>query len=60
MFWRRQSDFNAEVKAHLGLEAEHLREKGLSEEDARAAARRNFGNVTPARRNAFRNPAFSS
>jgi putative ABC transport system permease protein len=50
MFWRRrkQTDFNAEVEAHLELEVERLKEQGLSEEEARAAARRSFGNVTRA------------
>jgi hypothetical protein len=43
---RKSSDFKTEIKAHLGLEAERLREQGLSEEDARAAAHRAFGNVT--------------
>lgn len=42
---RKQTDFNAEVEAHLEIEAERLKEQGLSEEEARAAARRAFGNV---------------
>jgi predicted permease len=48
MFWRKrkQSDFTAEIEAHLELETERLREQGLSEEEARRAARRAFGNVT--------------
>ncbi|MGE5326369.1 MAG: permease prefix domain 1-containing protein, partial [Deltaproteobacteria bacterium] len=48
MFWRKrkQTDFSAEIEAHLALEVARLREQGMSEEDARAAARRNFGNVT--------------
>lgn len=45
---RKASDFNAEIEAHIWLEAERLREQGLNEEDARAAARRAFGNVTQA------------
>ena len=45
---RRESDFGAEIEAHIQLEAERLREQGLSEEDARAAAYRAFGNVTRA------------
>jgi hypothetical protein len=45
---RKPSDFRAEIEAHLHLEAERLREEGLREEDARAAARRAFGNVTQA------------
>ena len=48
MFWRngKQSDFAAEIQAHLELETERLKEQGLSEEEARIAARRAFGNVT--------------
>ncbi len=48
MFWRKRksSDFAAEINAHLELEAERLREQGLSEKEARAAARRAFGNLT--------------
>jgi predicted permease len=51
MFWRKRkpSDFTAEIKAHLELEAEQLQEQGLSAEEARVAARRAFGNVTQAR-----------
>jgi predicted permease len=50
MFWRKrkQSDFHAEIEAHLALETEQLKEQGLSEEEARRAARRAFGNVTRA------------
>jgi predicted permease len=50
MFWRKrkQSDFKAEIDAHLELETERLKEQGLSEEEARVAARRAFGNVTQA------------
>jgi predicted permease len=50
MFWRKRkpSDFRAEIEAHLALEAEQLKEQGLSEEAARVAARRAFGNVTRA------------
>jgi putative ABC transport system permease protein len=50
MFWRKrkQSDFTAEIEAHLELETEQLKEQGLSEEEARRAARRAFGNVTQA------------
>src|SRR6266478_345663 len=42
---RKPSDFSAEIEAHLGHETERLREQGLSEQEARAAARRSFGNV---------------
>jgi hypothetical protein len=47
MFGRRRKldDFASEIEAHTQLEIERLREQGLSEDDARAAARRSFGNV---------------
>jgi len=45
---RKQSDFAAEIEAHLELETQQLREQGLSEEEARRAARRAFGNLTQA------------
>jgi predicted permease len=50
MFRRKRSpsDFAAEIKAHLELETEQLKERGLSEEEARRAARCAFGNVTQA------------
>ena len=50
MFWRKRStdDFAEEIKAHLELEADELRREGLSEDEARRAARREFGNVTSA------------
>jgi len=46
MFRRKRtaSDFGAEIEAHIELETERLREQGLDEEEARAAARRSFGN----------------
>ena len=55
MFWRKRkpSDFAAEIEAHLELETEQLKEQGLSEEEARAAARRAFGNVTRAEERFF-------
>jgi putative ABC transport system permease protein len=43
---RRQNDFSAEIESHIRLEADRLHERGLSEEEALAAARRRFGNVT--------------
>ncbi len=49
MFWRRrrsQSDFSEELRAHLALETDQLREEGLSDEEASAMARRNLGNIT--------------
>jgi len=50
MFWRRRSgsDFRAEIEAHVQLEAERLKQEGLSDDDAQHAARRAFGNVTQA------------
>src|SRR5271156_1153721 len=47
--WRRTrkaSDFGAEIEAHLSMEADRLKEQGLSDEDARMRARVAFGNVT--------------
>jgi putative ABC transport system permease protein len=46
---RAQADFDAEIDAHLQLEIDRLRETGLSRDDAEAAARRAFGNMTAAR-----------
>jgi predicted permease len=50
MFWRRRSaeDFAEEIKAHLELEADELKGEGLSEDEARWKARREFGNVRAA------------
>jgi predicted permease len=47
MFSRKRSaeDFAAEIKAHLELEADALKREGLSDDDARWKARREFGNV---------------
>jgi len=49
MFWRRRrhdSDFRAEVEAHIALEADRLRADGAtSEVDAESSAHREFGNV---------------
>jgi predicted permease len=45
---RKVADFTAEIQAHIQQESERLREQGLSEADARAAARRSFGNVMQA------------
>lgn len=50
---RGTGDFNAEVEAHLQHEIARLREQGMSEEDARAEARRAFGNVTRAQERFF-------
>jgi predicted permease len=48
MFWRKrkQSDFQAEIRSHLDLEADELAEEGSNPGDARYRARREFGNVT--------------
>ncbi|HVH71650.1 MAG TPA: ABC transporter permease, partial [Candidatus Dormibacteraeota bacterium] len=45
---RQVSDFSAEIQAHIQMETERLREQGLSEADAQAAARRAFGNLMQA------------
>ena len=45
---RKQDDFNAEIEAHIQIEAERLRDSGMSREEAEAAARRSFGNATRA------------
>jgi putative ABC transport system permease protein len=50
---RKTSDFGAEIEAHIQLEAERLREEGLGEDDARAAAHRAFGNTTRAQERFF-------
>jgi putative ABC transport system permease protein len=48
MFRRKskRSDFTGEIEAHIRIEADRYRERGMSEEEALAAARRAFGNVT--------------
>src|SRR5260221_10548753 len=43
---RKETEFTAEIEAHIQLEIEQLREQGLSEEEACATAQRSFGNVT--------------
>ena len=50
MFQRKRSaeDFAQEIKAHLELEADDLKQEGLSEDEARWKARREFGNVSAA------------
>jgi len=42
---RKLEDFTSEIESHIQLEIERLREQGLSEEQARATARRSFGNL---------------
>src|SRR5215469_4360812 len=51
MLWRkrREKDFADEIDAHLALESDRLRQEGLSQQEAEAAARREFGNVTRTR-----------
>jgi hypothetical protein len=48
MFWRKrkQSDFQAEIRSHLEIEADELAEEGSNPGDAKYQARREFGNVT--------------
>jgi predicted permease len=51
MFRRRrrsESDFAEEVRAHLELEADDLRQEGVSPDEAPFQARRSFGNVRAA------------
>ena len=43
---RNDSEFKSEIDSHIQLEAERLREQGLTAEQAYAAAHRAFGNVT--------------
>src|ERR1700686_709455 len=45
---RKLDDFTSEIEAHLQLEVERLRERGLTEAEAQATARRSFGNVMQA------------
>src|ERR1700678_1955072 len=45
---RSPEDFAAEIKAHLELEADEWKQEGMSEEQARTQARREFGNVAAA------------
>src|SRR6476659_10202632 len=50
IFRRKRSaeDFAAEIQSHLYLEADDLKGEGLSEDEARWKARREFGNVRAA------------
>ena len=56
MFRRRRSqqDFQAELQAHIELEAESLRADGVNPSEAEAAARRRFGNVLRAEERFYR------
>lgn len=51
MFHRKRTttDFSDEIQAHIELEVDRLREEGLNEEAARAAAYRKFGSARRAR-----------
>jgi macrolide transport system ATP-binding/permease protein len=51
MFRRRRSaeDFAEEINAHLGLEADALKDEGLTDEEARRKARVAFGSVRGSR-----------
>jgi len=52
MWWRRRrtdEDFAAEIRAHLENETDRLIQDGMTPEEARAAAHRQFGSVTRTR-----------
>jgi predicted permease len=57
MFRRKRTakDFAEEIKAHIELEADELRDEGLSEEEASRRARRTFGNVRAAQEHFYLN-----
>src|SRR5262249_33968706 len=44
----RDGDFGDEIRAHIAIETDRLIAEGLSPDEAAAAARRTFGNVTRA------------
>ena len=44
----RDDDLEREIEAHLQLEAEERMADGAPEQDAREAARREFGSIAPA------------
>ena len=49
MFWRsrrKDQDFKEEIQSHLNIEADRHVKEGLGREEAAAAARRAFGNMT--------------
>jgi len=48
MSTREPHDFSDELRAHLQLEIDRLRQEGLSEEDAYRTARRTLGNLSTA------------
>jgi len=51
---RSNEDFQAEIESHIAHETDRLIAEGKPPADARAAARRAFGNVTRAREPRFR------
>ena len=53
MMRRSQRDFENEIQSHIDLEADRLIEEGMNPRDARAAARKRFGNVTRAQERYF-------
>ena len=54
-WWRRrsESDFAAEIRSHIELQADELTRRGHSDTDASSLARRAFGNVTSTRERYF-------
>jgi putative ABC transport system permease protein len=46
---RKPSEFSSEIEAHIQLEIDELRDKGLDEHEAYIAAHRAFGNMLQAR-----------
>ena len=50
---RRTKDFSDEIEAHIQLEIDRLREQGLGEQAAQAAAYRKFGSPRRARENFY-------
>src|SRR5215475_4838517 len=50
MLWhrRKHGDFDAELEAHIALEADRLKAEGLSDQEAHAAAGHAFGSMTDA------------
>lgn len=58
--WRSDTELREEIQAHLEMEIEANLERGLSPEQARAAAQRRFGNVLLVRERAREaDPVFS-
>src|SRR5687767_15845665 len=41
---RSQDDFEDEIRSHLEIEVDRLKAQGMSDQDAKRLARRNFGN----------------